>query len=188
MGFETWTDIMDRLGDGGGFEQGESVLEERFWDLMNRTAERHRGAKPQFQIDRFRVDSIVDCDGHAVVVELDGERYHLDKRYDQARDDYLCQFVSGVIRIPFHAIWNCPDATFAILGLWFPRFAIKHEAIRYETHYATLSDYGYRQVFSPSISYGLVHWAKDWSEGDNPHRIRITRGRTDPKIIARIHG
>lgn len=104
--------------------RGDSVLEEQFWQMLLRSKEGWALALDQFQIGRHRVDVIADCDGEAVVIELDGEAFHPDKEADERRDLELLNDVSAVIRIPYHAMRACPFASFVVLSHWYPRFTI----------------------------------------------------------------
>lgn len=104
-------------------ERGDSVLEERFWHMLRKTELGLHGTAQQVPIGRYRVDGLIDCDGQAVVIELDGKRFH-NPDADRIRDAALLQSVDAIIRIPFAAMWYYRYATFKILESWYPRFAI----------------------------------------------------------------
>lgn len=104
-------------------QRGDSVLEERFWHMLRKTELQWHGAAQQVPIGRYRVDALIDCDGKAVVVELDGKRFH-NADADRIRDAVLLESVDAIIRIPFAALWYYRYATFKILESWYPRFAI----------------------------------------------------------------
>lgn len=99
----------------------ESVLEDLFWHYVRGTQGGHHNCISQFPIGPFRVDAIFDCDGTAVVIELDGKEYH-DWQRDDARDSVLLHQVGAVIRIPYRAMKYYPFATLAVIGAWYPRF------------------------------------------------------------------
>lgn len=107
---------------GGGCE---SVLECEFWYWVRKTPDIERNAQRQVSISRFRVDSLFECDGKKVVVELDGKRWHKDKRADWERDKKLIESVDAVIRIPYAAMHFYPHATFSVLASWYPRFKLR---------------------------------------------------------------
>lgn len=129
--------VIERLRDGETQDfappdsTGDSVLEERFWEMMRQTRGGLTGAIDQFQIGPHRVDAIVVCDGKAVVIELDGKAFH-NSITDTFRDDAVLRSVNAVVRIPFHALWDAPYATFHVLSLWFPRFEIERHNPRCE--------------------------------------------------------
>ena len=89
----------DRLGD--------SVLEERFWHWVRKTSGKWHGSASQFHIGKYRVDTLFDCGGKMVVVELDGKAYH-DQEADKERDSVIINSVDAIIRIPFAAVWHYP--------------------------------------------------------------------------------
>lgn len=106
---------------------GDSVLEKQFWHFLSKTRGGLHGAIDQFPIGRYRVDCLIDCNGKAVVVELDGKAYH-DAMADEIRDREILKSVDAIIRIPFVAMWHYPHATFAVLAKWFSRFQIESPA------------------------------------------------------------
>lgn len=106
--------------------RGDSVLEQQFWHMLLKTKINWHGAAEQFQIGRHRVDSIIDCDGQAVVIELDGKKWH-DVNADRVRDSEVIKSVDAIIRIPFAAMWYYRAGTFKILGDWFPRLAVSDD-------------------------------------------------------------
>lgn len=107
---------------GGGCE---SFLECDFWYWARKTSDCERNAHRQFQIGKYRVDSLFYCDGQKVVVELDGKEFHQDKRKDLERDKEILRTVDCVIRIPYAAMHFYPQATFCCLASWYPRFKIR---------------------------------------------------------------
>lgn len=128
---EVLNEMLAEVKDGGictrclfqSYEpRGDSVLEQSFWRWIKGSAGSWHGAIDQFQIGKYRVDAIFDCDGEAVVIELDGKAYH-DRAKDHLRDKELIQHVSGIIRIPFAAMWWYSQATIQALGSWYPRFS-----------------------------------------------------------------
>src|SRR6476659_2513277 len=74
--FESIGNIMSRQFAQEIIPRGESFLEDRFWEMMRKTERGLDGAIQQFEIGECRVDAIVDCNGKAVVVELDGAAFH----------------------------------------------------------------------------------------------------------------
>lgn len=111
---------------GGGCE---SVLECDFWYYIRKTNAMERNAARQWQVGRYRVDAIFNCDGKTVVVELDGAEFHKDERKDLNRVKDLLLSVDTVIRIPYQSMHFYPRATFAVLGNWFPRFALRGQDV-----------------------------------------------------------
>jgi len=109
-----------RCNDVAPDQRGDSVLERDFWYQLDKTTVRWHGAIDQFQIGRYRVDCMIDCGGTSVVIELDGKAFHnaLD---DEVRDTELLKSVGAIVRVPYWAISRFPDATFKVLGTWFPR-------------------------------------------------------------------
>lgn len=103
---------------GGGCE---SLLECRFWYYVRKTELMERKAERHARIGRYFVDSIFDCDGKLVAVELDGKQYH-DAERDHRRDAVILHSIDAIIRIPFASMHWYPEATMQVLGSWFPRF------------------------------------------------------------------
>lgn len=101
----------------------ESPLEDMFWNSIRKTRSMFDGADWQVPIGRFRVDSMFDCGGKKIVVEVDGKAYH-DYARDAARDAILLQDVDEVIRIPYVAMCMFPTATMMVLSQWHERFAV----------------------------------------------------------------
>lgn len=101
--------------------KSESVLEDLFWHYVRYTQGGIENCVSQFPIGQFRVDALFDCDGVAVVVELDGKEYH-DWQRDDERDSVLLKEVGAVVRIPYRAMKLFPFATMKVLSLWYPRF------------------------------------------------------------------
>lgn len=160
--------------------RGDSVLEERFWGMMGRTADQWKGTRDQVEIGPYRVDSLVYCDGQKVVVEVDGQAYHLDKEADRKRDEYLLSHgIDAIIRIPFRALWHHGDAVFAVLARWYPRFKTDTEAIQLETLTATLEEFIERgislQLYSMNADSATVGTAATFYGLRD--KYRITRQR-----------
>lgn len=108
---------------GGGCE---SLLECQFWYYVRKTAAMERKAARQVKVGRYRVDSLFDCDGKSVVVELDGKQFH-NRDDDYRRDMDLLMAVDAVIRIPYAAMTFYPQATFAYLATLYRRFELPQD-------------------------------------------------------------
>lgn len=106
---------------GGGCE---SLLECAFWYQIRKTSEGENFALRQVSIGPYRVDSLFDCAGDLVAVELDGAAYH-DPDEDAKRDAILLRWVDRIIRIPYAAMTYFPHATMRILSQWHGRFALR---------------------------------------------------------------
>lgn len=174
--------------------ESESVLEAKFWEFVSRTDKGLAGSRSQLEIGPYRTDSIFDCDGEAVVVELDGTRYHQDYEYDSARDRFLVNYVSAVIRIPYKSLWHFPQATFGVLASWFPRFKMPLDptVINCRTTHADLQELANRdvryEVFDASPSRGWVGFPSNFIAPNHPWSVTIARGKTDPKILEILQG
>lgn len=106
--------------------RGDSVLEERFWSLIDDTVCGRENSLDQFEIGSYRVDSIflVPQRG-AVIIELDGEGFHQDRSADYRRDMKLLKSVRGIIRIRYADLMHRPQSTFYTIGTYYPRFRMK---------------------------------------------------------------
>jgi hypothetical protein len=187
-------------------ERGDSVLERRFWHMLRKTEGAWHGAIDQFQIGKFRVDCLIDCDGKAVVIELDGKAYH-DAMADELRDAELLKSVDAIIRIPFAAMWYYRYGTFKILGEWFPRLALRTDyntvisvadfkeefQAAYECRDNDWNDY----VEAAEHSYDVWERDGDMALVGSPsafqystkkmHRVWVQRGRRDPSILEHLY-
>lgn len=187
---ESLSDIIQRQANRGILPEGESVLEDRFWEMMRKTNLGLEGAKPQFEIGRFRVDAIVDCSGKSVVIELDGKQWH-DPKADEHRDGILAQSVDAVIRIPFRCMWDTPRATFRAINEWYrDRFYIEddHVVTEGELEYGLVPLDGHAievyQVYDQRARVGRVI---DFIGAGVGGIITIKRGTGTPEILDKIH-
>jgi very-short-patch-repair endonuclease len=186
--------------------RGDSVLEEMFWHMIRKTSASTHASIDQFQIGRYRVDSIFDCDGKAVVVELDGKQFH-NKELDRIRDAEIAQHVSAIIRVPFAAMWYYKDATMKVLGEWFPRFRITESILllsqtELEQEHAYVEESGdylnddewYEEteysydVWQINGNLGFVGSPKQFLRTSPKHWITYQEcGETDPNLITQLY-
>lgn len=103
----------------------ESPLEWLFWNWLQKTERGWSGAQRQVRCGSYRVDFVVPCDGMNVVVEMDGKRWHGNRKHERRRDEFLLGEYGAVIHVPFAAMNFYPNATFAVLAAWYPRFRLR---------------------------------------------------------------
>jgi very-short-patch-repair endonuclease len=168
-------------------QRGDSVLEEQFWQMLLRSEEGWNLSLDQFQIGRYRVDAIFAIGDQAVVIELDGAAFHWNVSIDEARDAELLRDVSAVVRIPYHAMRSCPDATFAVLAQWWDRFRIPllPNVISFQEFGKRLTSQDY-EVWDVSFPF-TVGRASDYNKGTVATISRQLGGDASPSIIDRIH-
>jgi very-short-patch-repair endonuclease len=185
--------------------RGDSPLEELFWHRLSGTEQGWQGAIDQFEIGNYRADAILDINGHAVIVELDGKAYHHWER-DFERDSVLLNEVSAVIRIPYAALKQHTFGTFKILEQWYSRFrlpdnsrAMTLDEFRLAKSEARETQDGLRwsdwiesvnsiwEIWETHGDVAFVGSPNQYHTGVGMHRIAIRRGKTNPEIIKRIH-
>lgn len=112
--------------------RGDSHLEERFWSMIDKTDQGREGSLDQFEIGKYRVDSIFLVHQGAGVIELDGAAFHKDAQADYRRDMEILKYVHSVIRIRYFDLVTFPISTFYAIGQFYPRFHIP--GIMYDIH------------------------------------------------------
>lgn len=185
--------------------RGDSVLEDAFWHMLRKTDLGWHAAIDQFEIGRYRVDCLMDCNGKLVVVELDGKAYHRAEA-DQLRDAEILKSVDAIIRIPFPAMWYYRYATFKVLGEWFPRLGL-HADYQLVLSMDEFKDEWQRMMDDPEVgaeyfneaerSYNI--WEKEgdialvgspsaFRGGTNlMSRVWVQRGTQDPGLMERLY-
>lgn len=66
----------------------------------------HEKFKREVRIGKYFVDF---CNDTGIVIEIDGQPYHMDVLADLERDGYLRERGHLIIRVPAHRLWRDPN-------------------------------------------------------------------------------
>lgn len=83
--------------------------------------------EPQFPIDRYWVDYLIP--ETKLVIEIDGEFWHMDKEYDRKRDNIIKTYGYSIIRIPAANVIENMEQIFGIYNVSLNLEDIKNEII-----------------------------------------------------------